>query len=92
MRIEAGDELAVAVGFGDPAADLGVGVKVLRGQHEGAARSAWEGSCGRVRKLGAVLAEVGVGAGILGLGAGAESVGEASLDRGGLFPVAGQWW
>jgi len=60
--IEARDEAVVSVGFLDPAASLGVGgeglgVLTLRGQ---------DGQVGAVAaEAGAVLADVGVGAGTL---------------------------
>jgi hypothetical protein len=86
--VEALDEASVAVGFADPAAGLGVagegfGVGALCCQH------------GEVADVGAevraVFADVGVGAGSLGLGADAEPAGEAGLDCGGVFPVALQY-
>jgi hypothetical protein len=82
VRVEAGDELVVTVGFGDPASGFSVGgerfgVEALRGQHRQVA--------GVGAEAGAVLADVGVGAGALGLGTNAEPAREPGLDRGVCF-------
>ena len=81
--VEAGDELAVPVGFADPAAGFGVlselrSVGFLGGEYGQVARVGAE--------VGAVLADVGIGAGAPGGSAQAEASGQPGFDRRGIFP------
>ena len=82
--VEAGEEFAVPVGFVDPASLFGVvgeggGVDALRGQ------DCDRGGVGD--EVGAVFADVGVGAGALGWCSQAVPAGEAGLDDRGVTPV-----
>ena len=83
-RVEAGDELAVTVGFSAPAAGGGVGgeglgVDALGGEDDEVA--------GVGAEVGAVFADVGVGAGALGGCAQAVAAGQPGLDGGTVAPV-----
>jgi hypothetical protein len=81
--VEAGDELAVPVGFGDPAAFFGVAGQLLGAGFLGCQDREVSGVGAEAR---AVLADVGVGAGPLGGGAQAEPAGQPGLQRWRVFP------
>jgi hypothetical protein len=84
QEVESGDELVVSFGFADPAALLGVGGQCRRVEALGCEDGQ---QAGLGVEAGAVFADVGVGAGVLGWGPQAEAVAQSGFDQWCGLPV-----
>src|SRR5208283_4915792 len=85
-RVEAVDEGGVAAGFVVPAAALGVFGECFR---VGALGGEYREHCGLGAEVGAVLADVGVGADALRGSSQAVAASQPGLDQRKLAPLAG---